>query len=147
MTPLEYALYLLKMRDRSIGEIRNKMQLKKIEPEKIEEVIKFLIEKDFLDDERFAKNYVRIQLGTGQIGKYKLKFKLQRLFVPKEIIDEVIGEIALGAEQEAAEVLAQKWLVKKKDVLPEKRYEKLGRFLLARGFEIDVVKKILSEVL
>ena len=143
----EYAFFLLKLRDRSIGEIRHKMAEKKFEPAEIAKTVDFLIEKKFLDDARFVENYIRGQQSFGSAGRYKLKFKLQKLYIPRELIEEKLGNIEEDDELERAEELAKNWLAKKLTCPPEKRYERLGRFLCGKGYAIGTVSKVLSESL
>lgn len=145
--PLNYALNLLKIRDRTIGELRDKMTRKGIEPAEIEKTIQFLIDKDFLNDERFVSNFIRNKQEFGTSGKYKIKYKLIQLKVDPQLIADKLAELNPEEEKARALVLAQNWLQKKQSVEPEKRYEKLGRFLISRGFEIDVVREILTQVL
>ena len=141
----EYAFFLLKLRDRSIGEIRHKMAEKKFEPDEIAKTVDFLIEKKFLDDARFVDNYIRGQQSFGSAGRYKLKFKLQKLYIARELIEEKLGNIEEDDEFERAEELAKNWLVKKSTCLPEKRYERLGRFLCGKGYSLDTVRRVLKD--
>ncbi len=145
--PLEYALYLLELRDRTEGEIRQKMSMKKYEPAEIEKTVKFLKEKDFIDDERFVRNFVRNKQEFGSTGKYKIRQKLIQLRVGPELIEQNLNEIDTRDELNRATELAKNWLAKQKSILPEKRYEKLGRYLVSRGFEWEVVKTVLGETL
>jgi len=146
-TPLEYAFFLLKLRDRSIGEIRHKMVEKKFEPAEITKTVDFLIEKKFLDDARFVENYIRGQQSFGSAGRYKLKYKLQKLYISRELIEEKLGDIEEDDEFERAEELAKNWLSKKTSCPPEKRYERLGRFLCGKGYSLDTVRKVLKDKL
>jgi regulatory protein len=143
-TPREYALYLIEMRDRSVFEIEKKMRDKGFAPSEIKETIKFLLEKQFLDDDRFVRNYVAMQVGSGRVGKQKLLFKLSSFKVDRGLIDKYVGEISKDDEYVRAEELAQSWLKKKSDTPREKIYERLGRFLLSRGFGYDIIKPILD---
>ena len=145
--PLEYALYLLELRDRTEGEIRQKMGMKKYEPAEIEAAIKFLKEKDFINDERFVKNYIRNAQEFGTKGKYKIRQKLILLRLDSKLIEENLAGIDSEAEKERATELAKNWLLKQKSILPEKRYEKLGRYLVSQCFEWEVVAEVLGETL
>jgi regulatory protein len=148
MGALPYALYLLKMRDRGTEEIRQKMKRKEYQSQEIEEVIKFLAEKKFLDDERFAKNLVKNEL-LFHSGRYRIKQKMIKLLLPRELIEEAILKISATDEAEIAEELAQKWLTKKD---PEyqiqsdpKLREKLARHLVSKGFGWDIVKEAIDK--
>jgi len=145
--PLEYALYLLELRDRTEGEIRDKMRMKKYDTAEIEQAIQFLVERDLINDERFASNLVRNNSEFGTKGKYKIRQKLIQLRVAPELIEASLNGINSDSELIRATDLAKNWLTKQKTILPEKRYEKLGRYLVSRGFEWEIVKEVLRETL
>lgn len=147
LKPLEYALYLLKLRDRSVGEIRHKMALKGHDKDKIEEVILFLTDKKFLDDERFVDNFIKQQQLLSSIGKFKLKQKLTRLFVGKNLINTALSAISEESEEDRAIYIANRWLERKKSITKESRYNKLGQFLAGRGFSYEIIKTVLNRVL
>jgi regulatory protein len=139
---LNYALWLLGRRDRSIGEIREKLLNKGHNPIETEAAIKFLIDKGFLSDERFAKSYIQNQLSLKPLGKYQLKIKLQKKLVPAEIIEQALAEDD-SDESELAEIAFGRWI--KKNLSKEKKYEKVCRHLLSRGFNWETVKEILAK--
>ena len=144
---LQYALNLLKLRDRTVGEIKDKMKQKGFENSDIIKAVEFLKDKDFINDERFVINYIRSKQSFGSAGKYKIKFKLEQLKVDRELIGRKLSEISPDDEESRAKELARNWLSKKQSVPAEKRYEKLGRFLIARGFEISIVRRALEDIL
>jgi len=154
--PLEYALYLIEMRDRSVNEIRQKMEQKEYLPEDIEKTVQFLLDKDFLNDERFVESYIK-QLQFRSQGIYKIRMQLARFGLERELIEEKLGEIDSEAEYEKAKELAINWMAKKgysdasagasTPEIRRKKYEKVGRFLAGRGYSLDIVKKILNELL
>lgn len=143
MGSLEYALYLLKIRDRSVGEINHKMAMKGYLREEVEEVILFLKDKNFLDDERFVRNFIKNQLAIKPLGKYRLDQKLKQLYVDERIIKEALVEISNSDEKKNAEEVAEKWLNRKSDI--KNKYEKLGRYLVNRGFNYEIIKEILTK--
>ena len=144
-SPKEYALYLLKLRDRSEFEIRKKMKGKEFTPISIDETVDWLKEKQFIDDDRFVQNFVRLHLMVGKSGSRKMEFQLRHYGIDKEIIEKYLSEITKDDEFIRAEELAKSWLKKKTEIPPEKVYERLGRFLLSRGFSYDIIKPILDD--
>jgi len=144
--PLEYALYLLELRDRTEGEIREKMGRKEYEPAEIEKAIDFLKDKDFIDDERFVKRYIENKQSFGTVGKYKIRQKLMLLHLDNALIEENLTEINPEAEYERANESAQNYL-SHHQVSKEKMYEKVGRHLVSRGYEYDIVKRVLGEII
>jgi regulatory protein len=139
------------MRDRTIAEIRDKMKQKEYLPEEIEKTVNTLIEKNFLDDERFVINFIRSREDSLRSGKRKIITKLYTLGVPKEIIQNHTSDIEPENEFEKALELGQKWLVRKRNSSRQgsndNLYQKLGAHLVGKGYEIDIVKKVLGELL
>ncbi len=151
LSPLDYALYLLQLRDRSVGEIRHKMALKGHDKDKIEEVILFLNDKKFLDDKRFAKNYVKNQLIIRPQGKYRLGQKLKQLYVDSKTIENALAQIDVEEEKNSAKELVERWLNKNTDnriqiTADKKVKEKLIRYLIGRGFNYEIIKEILQNI-
>mgnify|MGYP001598281383 FL=1 len=142
--PIEYALYLLKIRDRSSGEIRQKMKRKDFSEREISEVLAFLDQKKFIDDEKFVRNYIRYQLDQKPQGKFKLKIGLLALKVPGEMIDRALSEYGSDEEKLMAKESAEKWLNRKKSIKKEEKRDKLARYLAGRGFGWEIIRSVLE---
>lgn len=143
---LDYSLWLLSKRDRSVGEIRQKMVEKEFGREEIDKTVAFLLDKKFLDDERFARNFVRNQLIMKPQGKYILQQKLRTKKIDKKIIDETLETLSSTDEEGLAEEAAKKF-IQKRNIPKEKVYEKVGRHLVSRGFNWEVIKMVLDKIL
>ncbi|MDP2672345.1 MAG: regulatory protein RecX [Nanoarchaeota archaeon] len=140
-SPLNYALKLLERRDRSVGEVKKKMKEKEFSGEEVKKTIFFLKEKKFLDDHRFAKNFIRNQLSIKPLGKYQLKMRLKNKFISEEIVESTFDDINMN-EKKLAQVALDRWI--RINQSKEKKYEKVCRHLLGRGFNWEIVKEILS---
>lgn len=143
--PLIYALYLLELRDRSIGEIKDKMERKKFSSNEIGKTIDFLLSKNFLDDEKFAVHFVKEKRDLQHWGSYRIKMELKKKQVADEIVDELISNQSENSELEIAREAAEKWRRKLPNCPPEKVYQRLGGYLSRQGFSYDIVKEILAE--
>jgi len=139
LKPLEYAFYLLKLRDRSIGEMEEKFRRREYDPKEAAETMAFLIEKGFLNDEKFAENFVRFKKSLKPVGKFYLRNKLMEKKISTEIIEKVLSENADEVE-EIAEA-TDRWLKRHQNIPKEKIYQKLVRHLLSRGFDWEKVKE------
>jgi regulatory protein len=144
-TPQEYVINLLKIRERSEGEIRQKMKLKGYFIEEVDTVISFMKDRNFLDDSRFTKLYVRSKRLTGQYGIHSIRCRLKNFQIAEEVIETELAEITKEEELATAKNLAVKWLAKKQE--KDRTYEKLGRFLMGRGFGYELIKQVLSELI
>lgn len=150
-SPLNYALLLLEKRDRSVGEVRCKMKVRGFDQKEIDASVKFLLEKNFLNDERFAKHYIQNQLSIKSLGRYRLVQGLKRKYVSEEVIEKVLKESPLDDKTQAM-LAAKKWkklknidsVILKQEELYKWR-NKLAGHLANRGFGWDVVKEVLNK--
>jgi len=143
-TPLQYALDLVSMRDRTEAELRRKMLDKKIETPEIEKAINFLKEKNFLDDSRFVKNFIASSKRQGRFGRRRIFQKLKIFGISNELLEEAWQGLDEDSEEERAIETASKWLSKKGS--NDNFKEKLIRHLIGRGFDYDIIKKAMGEL-
>ncbi len=109
----------------------------------IQDIIIKLKEYKFIDDEKFAKFWFE------QRSKFKRKpirvveYELNQKGINKQIIEEVLsGFDSKDLDLENAKKLAAKKLDFYRNLDPKKRQEKVMNFLLRRGFNYDIVKKV-----
>jgi len=144
-TPLQYALDLLALRDRTEAEMRKKMSEKDVPAREITSAILFLKSKDFLDDARFVKNYINSQRRQCRFGKYRILNKIKTLGVSGDLVAEAESELSFDDEFARAVEVGKKCL--SKNIAAEKKYERLCRHLSSRGFGYDIIKKTVEELL
>lgn len=147
---MQIALRLLTKRSYSKRELFNKILLKGGEKKYIEEVITKLTIKGFLNDENYAKNLIETQLKYKKNGLNKIKAVLFSKGINKEIIDNLIpnykDEESLN---DNIKIIAQKKynsLVKRK-IEKNKIREKLTLFLFNKGYEFELIKSTIKEVI
>src|SRR5262245_14123097 len=87
-----YAIYLLGLKLRTQGELRQKLRLKKYNAQVIEAVISSLIENRYLDDARYAEIYLDNLKKYKHFGFYGIKKKLMEKLLPAEIIEQVLRD-------------------------------------------------------
>ncbi len=131
-----YAIYLLGLKLRTEGEIREKLRIKNYELRITEEVIKQLTENRYLDDQRYAEVYVENLKKYKNFGFFGIKKKLMEKRLPKEIIEAVLNE-ALSEEEELK--IAKKLLNK----IGEVEKQKAAMRLKSKGFRTGVIMKCL----
>lgn len=134
---LQVALHFLKFRPRSVFEIEQKLKSKKILPAEIKKVIQILKNQKLLDDEKFAKMWVRDRNLLKPTGSYVLKLELKRLGIGPEIIEEALED--QDEEELAKKALASKSRFKNAD------FQKKAAFLQRRGFSTALIYKVLKE--
>lgn len=130
---------LLKM-DQSEKELRRKLSLKHYPSEVVDEAISYVKKFNYINDERYAKNYVSYR-SSGK-SKKQVKMELQRKGIEKEKAEELILENI--DEEEAIDKLIKKKLGSKTE-LDQVEMRKLMAYLYRRGFETELIQSKLRD--
>lgn len=136
-TAHEMALRYLEPRPRSSAELKQQLRKKKIADAVIDQVITRLTEAGLLDDRAFAKYWVENRETFRPRAGRALRFEMKR----KGLSDADI-KVAIGAIDEsesayrAGAARAQRW----RELERREFMEKLGAFLVRRGFSYEVAK-------
>lgn len=124
-----------KLKNRKTGEFYEKKGVSKIS---VEQVLNRLIEKKYIDDEKFAKFWVENRNQRKGSSIKKLKSELFSKGVSSDIIEQVLSESNRNDEDEIQKIIAKK----------AKKYtdeQKLIAYLARQGFSFDEIKKALSK--
>lgn len=142
------ALKLLHFASRTEKEMRERLKKDEYPDEIIDRVILFLKEYNFINDQELAKLMVRSRSKGKKYGQNRIKQDLYRKGMDLELIENTIHQ-ELDQETEYANALslAQKKVKTIKDTDKRKIYEKLGRYLMYRGYDYDIIRKVIDTVL
>ena len=108
-------------------------------------ILNYLVENRFVNDERFAKSFVRGKINQSGWGLNKIRFHLMQKGIDKEIINEAIGNTD---EEVYRQRLVEILQVKSKSIKSESDFEKkrkLAAYAIQRGFEASLVWEVLKE--
>lgn len=141
----DYALNLISIRDRSEGEIIDKLKQKKYPDSDIKVALEKLKMYNYINDKKFAENFALSRFATGKSVNF-IKAALKKFAVSDEIISETIQKLKPDFDDELnkALLLAQKKI--KKDLPPQKNASRISGFLARRGFNWDVISKVLERL-
>lgn len=135
------AFNLLSYRERTIKEMRNRLQKKNFSEPIITEVIDFLVKNDYLNEERFAEMWIRSRKNHHPRGRKLIYKELKNKGLSQKIINSALNQYLSEAEElEMAEYLKEKWLRRRKD--EDSTSYKLKNYLANKGFVYDLVYKI-----
>lgn len=142
------ALRLLSRRFHSTTEIRTKLFKKKYPEEIILNVIANLKEKNYLDDDEFAKAYIDERIKSKRVGINRLRMELMKRGIDKSITEKYLAKINMNDYFENALSIAKKklTLLRRREIDSRKISSKLFRFLISRGFNSDLCKNVLNEL-
>ncbi len=140
-----YVLFLLNLRFRTEGELRQKMQERGYTAEVIDHTIEALIKERLVDDDRYAVNYIESIKNYKYYGFYMAKKKMMERRLTQVMIEQKLDEF-FTIEDETK--IAKKFLKSVMGETPKKEFtqedkQKLARKLQTRGFRIDVVSKLI----
>ncbi len=142
-----YVLRLLKYHPRTIFEVSDKLYRKGYKKEIIENLIKDFRERKYLDDKAFARLWVSSRMSLKPEGRYLLRKELQEKGVCADIIEEVLADTISGSDElEIARTVA----LNRKKVLggidKTKSKKRIYDYLLRRGFDFEMVYKVIKEI-
>jgi regulatory protein len=140
------ALRFLSFRPRSVKELKDYFNKKKVSKIIQERIIDKLSEYKFLNDEEFALWWIEQRTKIKQKSQRVIKRELIEKGIDKELIEKVFSENDFISDFQIAYTLAQKRFRKYKDLDQRKLFEKMGRYLASKGFNYDTIKEVIGKI-
>lgn len=117
------------------------------EGEMAEKIIVRLEKENYLNDERYAKAYVREKFRINKWGRIKMQYYLKMKGLPENIIGIGLAEIN---EDDYTQLVVKTMKEKAKTIRKSNKFEKMGqiiRFAQGRGFEPEIIHRHLNEAI
>ena len=136
-------LRLLEQGDRTKKGLENKLEQNGYPPEAVEEAIAYAESFHYIDDKRYAVNYIQNQRGCK--GRARIMMELRNKGVSQEDIDFAFQETEEGADtrERIRELIRKKR--KSQGTMEAKERQKLYGFLMRRGFASSDILSVLRE--
>lgn len=131
-------------RERSQREVREKLLGYGLISEVTDELISELITENFLNEERFARAFVRGKFHIKKWGRIKIKNELYRHGLSEYVLKKAFSEIDEEAYLDTLNDLLHKKLRETKIKDEFRRNGKVAAYAIRRGFEPDLVWEILK---
>ena len=144
----EAAMFYLGYRARTEFEIKKKLREKGFSEDTSDRVIDRLRSLSYVDDEGFARDFVKDRFRTKGHGPQRLRADLRRAGVNPNLIDQAIEECLDGDDLlEAAMELAEKrWPRLASESNPTKKRHKLYSYLLRRGHAPETAREAVARM-
>lgn len=140
------ALRFLKLRPRSVEELRSKLKVKGFEVQEIDAVISWLESVRLLDDRSFTRSWIQYRLAR-PFGFRRIIAELKDKGVSSALIDEEIQAVKSETDEtKTALALACRRADKLAGVDPVKKKKRIFDFLVRRGFSPDTIFKTLKQL-
>ena len=133
--------------ERCHQEVRQKLRDMYMIPEAIDHIIVHLLEHNFLNEERFAKTFVRGKFRIKNWGKYRLTLELKKRDISKHNINLAINQISSDEYLKTFNELAEKKAISLSETNKWKKKKKLIDYLLYRGWESHLVYAKANELI
>ena len=132
--------------ERCVKDVRDKLKTFDILEEEKTKILDYLLDNRFVNDERFAKSFVRGKINQSGWGVNKIRFHLIQKGIDKDIIDEAIGQTDNEVyRQRLIDILKTKSKTIKADSDFEKK-RKLAAYAMQKGFEGNLIWDVLKDL-
>ena len=126
-------------------EVEQKLRKLGAMPEEIKKIVVSLEEDDFLNEERFAKLFVSGKFRIKHWGKNKIRAELRMKKISNDKIQNVLDEINEEEYFNTIKKLAGQKRKKIQNTEYRIQNQKIGMFLSSRGFESELIWKVLKK--
>ena len=128
------------------GEMIEKMRRWGVNEDQQERIIAYLVSHKYVDDERYCRFFVRDKMRYNRWGRRKIEQALYVKRVPRDIYAPILDELEVDEYVETLRSLLESKRRTLKSSTAYERNQKLIKFALGRGFEMDVIKKCVDDV-
>ena len=134
--------HLLEKMDRTEAQIREKLRQGFYPEEIIEDAVAYVKGYHYLDDSRYAENYVRNQMEKK--SPRKIQMELMAKGIDRELAEKALEE---ECQRENEQELILKWVEKKHysaQTADLKEKQRMYQFLMRKGFQSDDILHVLD---
>ena len=143
---LQRCMKLCSTKEYAPFEISQKISDWGLSTENAETIVNSLIQEKFIDEFRFARFFVNDKIKFNKWGKIKITMLLRQKGVSKEAIEEALQNFNT---EEYNNILTNELTKKLKTIKTTDKYivrGKLFQFGISRGFESDLIYKLLNKL-
>ena len=133
--------------ERCHKDVIDKLKKMRMIPEVIDTIIVYLIENNYLNEERFAKTFARGKFCIKKWGKNRIVRELKLRKISKCSIDSALKEIDPDDYLHTLDELVQKRIAQVAERNIYKKKRKVADYLLYRGWEPNLVYEKINKLI
>lgn len=130
-------------RETCVYDIKRKLGYYQLSEENKEKILDELIKEGFLNEERYAKVFVRDKFKFNKWGRIKIGYQLRAKMIPENLISIAMQEINY---EDYSQLLTDEMSKKLKANKTDTDKAKIVRSLQSKGFELDLILKIWDNI-
>lgn len=138
------SLRYLSFKPRTEYEVIKKLKENKFSEDHIQAILQLLIEKGYVDDFQFAKNWIENRSINKPRSKKLISWELRNKKINEDIINELSNEML--PEEKLASLAADKYARRLSGYDEEIFSKKLSGYLLRRGFSYSIVNPLVEKI-
>lgn len=131
-------------RDRSQKEVQEKLREMRMIPAACEQITIQLMRENFLNEERFARSFIRGKFRIKKWGRIKIKQELKKREISAPLIKLAFTEIDPSEYYTTLNELAAKKLPLIKEANSYNKKQKLISFLHQKGYEFPIIMEVVD---
>ena len=143
----EQAWRFLSRREHSEKELRDKLFVKGYEAGIVDRLISNLKEKDYINNERFARLLVADEISFKKNGPLLIRNKLLKKGFKIELVNNLLNDnYSEVLQQKNCKFLAEKKYTSLKNLDINQQKTRLGNYLAQKGFSWDISANVIAEM-
>ena len=125
--------------DRCHAEVETKMREFALIPEAKDELLLYLMQENYLNEERFTRSYIRGKFYMKGWGKNKIKIHLKQKQIGEKLINNCWDEIEDADYHKELKKQYERYFQKLNGFKDYQKKSKTIQYMLGRGFEYDLL--------
>ncbi|ASK32733.1 recombinase RecX [Chryseobacterium sp. T16E-39] len=137
---VNYCVY----QDRCHAEVDQKMREFMLIPEAKEEILLYLLQENYLNEERFTRSYIRGKFYIKHWGRNKIRINLKQKQISEKLINACFDEIDEDDYVKTIRKNFEDYYSKLKEPKEYQRKSKTIKYLMGKGFEYEMILQIID---
>ncbi len=146
MRAKKYALEMLQEEIYSKSQMSRHLEKEGFRDETVETIVTELIQTGHIRDRQFAEKWIQRRIKSNPRGRKLLKQELIEKGVDRKTAEQVINEVNAEVEAKLALQIAEKQAKKYKHLTNQAAQRRLYGYLARRGYDSDLILKIIQQV-
>ncbi len=135
----EKSFSYLSYKPRTYKEVTSKLKIEQFSEEVIDSIMKFLQKYDYVNDEKYAEEFVRSRVSSKGLGRHRLESELKQKGIDSNIINKIFSEYEFDELEMVIQHIYKKTNGNKRIETKEKN--RCFNYLLRKGFSYELINK------
>ncbi|MBK1897736.1 regulatory protein RecX [Chryseobacterium paridis] len=137
---VNYCVY----QDRCHAEVEQKMREFTLIPEAKEEILLYLLQENYLNEERFVRSYIRGKFYIKHWGRNKIRINLKQKQISEKLINACFDEIDEDDYFKTISKIFEDYYSKQSGLKEYQKKSKAIKYLMGKGFEYEIILQIME---